>query len=192
MEELPQKQPSHLISFFRYIFKIYPAYKGDAMTYGLTEYGDDKASFTWDMFKEIEWSRSWIFIKSNKSSKLLNYQLNYALSYIKKIKSVCIYKNIKLLFVLIPDELQINTDLQTDLIKSFRDLTSENFDFMLPNTLLCKELEKLNIEYLDLLHDFVIASKKQRYYKPNDTHWNIAGNKLAADLIYNRIKNMVY
>ena len=45
-----------------------------------------------------------------------------------------------------------------------------------------------NIDYLDLLPSFVAASKTTRLYKPNDTHWNIAGNSFAAELISRHLK----
>jgi len=41
---------------------------------------------------------------------------------------------------------------------------------------------------LDLLPSFVAASKTTRLYKPNDTHWNIAGNSFAAELISRHLK----
>ena len=44
-------------------------------------------------------------------------------------------------------------------------------------------MKKENINYLDLLEPFKAKSQTTRLYKPNDTHWNIAGNKLAAELI---------
>jgi hypothetical protein len=42
---------------------------------------------------------------------------------------------------------------------------------------------------LDLLDGFASASTRVSLYKPNDTHWNIAGNKLAAEIIENSLFN---
>ena len=39
------------------------------------------------------------------------------------------------------------------------------------------------IPFLDLLPAFVEAGQRTRLYKPRDTHWNLAGNRLAAEVI---------
>jgi SGNH hydrolase-like domain, acetyltransferase AlgX len=53
----------------------------------------------------------------------------------------------------------------------------------LPNKRLVDTLQRQGIDYLDLLPEFVAASSRERLYRPNDTHWNIRGNTLAAELI---------
>jgi len=188
-ERMHDKHNFYLLSFFKYLFKIIPHYKGDVIR-GDGEYHDNKPSFSLDKFMQIVWIRSWIFLKGGKPfEEQLYLQNNYACSYIRKIKDICDYKKMKLLVVIIPEELQVDNNLQKDFYSRFKDLDMEDFDFSFPNKLLSSQLEKLNIEYIDLLNDFVIASKIKRLYKPNDTHWNIAGNELAANLIYEKIKN---
>ena len=53
--------------------------------------------------------------------------------------------------------------------------------------MLALELEKASIAsitYVDLLEPFRRVSAHTRLYKLYDTHWNIAGNPLAAEIIY--------
>jgi len=35
------------------------------------------------------------------------------------------------------------------------------------------------------------AARKERLYKPADTHWNLAGNRVAAEAIANALANRV-
>jgi len=84
--------------------------------------------------------------------------------------------------VLIPDEMQMNTALQRAALKKLR-VTEPEMDFALPNRLLSQALRKAGIPCLDLLEPFRAASSRMRLYKPQDTHWNLAGNKLAAELL---------
>jgi cell volume regulation protein A len=44
-------------------------------------------------------------------------------------------------------------------------------------------LSAQGVEVLDLLPAFAEAGQQTRLYKPRDTHWNLAGNRLAATVI---------
>jgi len=64
-------------------------------------------------------------------------------------------------------------------------LKEEDFDFQIPNRLMKTRLSHAGIKYLDLLDRFVESGKSTRLYRPRDTHWNLAGNELAAEAIRN-------
>jgi hypothetical protein len=49
--------------------------------------------------------------------------------------------------------------------------------------LLREKLEELKIDYIDLIAEFSAHALKDKLYRLNDSHWNIAGNRLAAGLI---------
>jgi hypothetical protein len=113
-----------------------------------------------------------------------------ALSYISEIKRLCERRRIGLTIVLIPDELQVSEPLQKRVIeRSGRAPTS--FDFMIPNRLLRARLEELKIDYIDLSAEFSTHSLDQRFYRRNDSHWNIAGNELAAQLILQHVNGSI-
>lgn len=172
---------SYLYLFLKYIFEIYPEYKGKVYR---STYQDGMPSIKDKLFLRIEKERSLIFQKNNKDYLR---KFNRSFIYLKRMKDVCFLHHIKFLVVIIPDELQVNINLQEKVIKSFEALDKKDFDFELPNKLLRGSLEKLDIIYIDLFSDFFIRSKNKRYYKPNDTHWNIAGNELASNLIFDKI-----
>ncbi|MGB9053316.1 MAG: hypothetical protein WCC54_13470, partial [Pseudolabrys sp.] len=66
-------------------------------------------------------------------------------------------------------------------------LPPASFDFTLPNKLLRARFEELKIDYIDLLTEFSAHSLNDRLYRPNDSHWKIAGNELAARLILQHV-----
>jgi len=98
------------------------------------------------------------------------------------MKHICERQGIRFLVVLIPDEVQVNDELRQVVINAYG-LGAESFDFRLPNDMLIVKFRENDIDYIDLLEDFIPASRKTRLYKPNDSHWNIAGNRIASDII---------
>ena len=105
-----------------------------------------------------------------------------ALSYISEIKRLCDSRKIGLTIVLIPDELQVSKPLQAEVIAA-SGLAGASYDFALPNRLLHAKFDELKIDYIDLITEFSAKSLDKRLYRPNNSHWNIAGNELAARLI---------
>ncbi|MEM7050447.1 MAG: GDSL-type esterase/lipase family protein [Acidobacteriota bacterium] len=82
----------------------------------------------------------------------------------------------QVLLVLIPDENQINPRLTTALPERAR----EGTDLDLPQALLRPALEARQLPYVDLLSAF---RDDPRCLYLNDTHWNVAGHHLAAELL---------
>lgn len=196
IEELKQEKISYLIYFLKVVFKIFPKYAevvSENVWYGNTKYKDEDPSpiLSRTDFVKHEQFRSTFFLKDYSvipKCKTLPEQLDYVVSYLKKMNGLCKSKNIKFLVVMIPDELQVDPALQKEIISTIKSKNLGMYDFKLPNKLLHLQFELLDIEYLDLLDDFIAATRSKKYYKKYDTHWNIAGNKFAADLIYKKLK----
>ena len=88
--------------------------------------------------------------------------------------------------VIIPDENQINSNLKDKVIQRMGK-TSKGFKMDLPQILLTDFFAKNEIDYLDLLPVFKKTGEKKHLYHSRDTHWNIDGNKLAAETIFEHI-----
>ncbi len=173
---------SYVLSFVNYIIQVQRKYEGKA--YGAkNEYVDDKPSLAADKFLEIQSARSQIFIKGDTESTTA---LNNQVEYIKQIKKICDSKNIKLLVVMIPDETQINPELQQQVMAKWK-ASPDQIDIKQPNQALATVFTEAKIPYLDLLDTFVAESKQELLYKQRDTHWNIAGNRVAAQAITPKI-----
>ena len=145
----------------------------------IATYEDDRPNFTDDAYLQLELQQSTIFLRNNPG---FEDRFAAALSYISEMKRLCDYRNIALTVILIPDEMQVSRSLQSRVIAA-SGLAAASFDFALPNRLLRAKLEELKIDYMDLTPEFTSRSLNEMLYRPNDSHWNIAGNGLAARLI---------
>jgi hypothetical protein len=151
------------------------------------EYDDNDSTFSDVKYVSLESDRSEIYRKQNPSFAA---DFAEAMSYLTNIKQRCDEHNISFAVALIPDEVQINRTLQSRvmLIKGFN-TNPNDFDFALPNKLVAAKLKEQQINFIDLLDNFASASNHTTLYKPNDTHWNIAGNELAAEVIEDALFN---
>jgi hypothetical protein len=108
---------------------------------------------------------------------------------IGRIASICRRRRIGLSVVVIPDEIQIDPRLQRELAAADPRYALKGMKYRLPNRKLGERLELLGIDTLDLLPAFREAARAKRLYRPRDTHWNIAGNAFAAELIARHLVN---
>ncbi|MDM8560188.1 SGNH/GDSL hydrolase family protein [Thiotrichales bacterium HSG14] len=175
---------SYLFAVLKYLWNIRAHYQGNIF-HGKAVYQDDQKTFSDEKYLEIEVARSRIYQTNNARFEVL---LNRALSDLEQIKKICDNNNLQMRVVIIPDELQINQQLQLEVITALK-MKPETFDFSLPNQRLSQALSELNIKHLDLNHAFDQASAEKRLYKPNDSHWNIAGNQLAASIMRDYLVN---
>lgn len=169
---------SYVASLIHYIITVRVKYEG-RIIHGKAEYCDECPSATHEEFLKIERERSLIYQEENEQFPEM---LDRALYYLNTIEKICRKNDIDYVVVIIPDELQINQDLWREIKASFPDRESDKWDITLPNRTLSNELDKLGIDNIDLYKYFAGASS-QKLYKTRNTHWNIAGNKLAADVI---------
>ena len=172
---------SYVASFIRSIIGLHKIYEGLTI-HSEASYRDDRPGLEYETFLNIQKNRS------NNFRNTDSFQNNFdnAIEFMREIKKICDYREIELLVILIPAEIQVNEQLRTEVIKKLNSVHND-FDFTLPNRLLAEEFASQNINYIDLLDDFRSASEEKRLYKPQDTHWNIAGNKLAAEIIYQHL-----
>lgn len=87
---------------------------------------------------------------------------------------------------MIPDETQINPELRKQVIVKLN-IDPQQIDIKQPNQSLATAFTQARIPYLDLLDTFIAGSKQELLYKPRDTHWNIAGNRVASQAITPKI-----
>jgi len=179
-----QTVTSYVASLVRFLWQVPEHFEARQINPLLT-YEDDQPTFSYDRFLDIEVARAPIYFVKNPDTEKW---LRNAGKYVKEIDQVCVFKKVRLLIVLIPDELQIDGALQHAVIER-RKVPARDMDFSLPNKRLSAELDQAGLSYVDLLEPFRRVSSHTRLYKPYDTHWNIAGNRLAAEIIYNVIAN---
>jgi lysophospholipase L1-like esterase len=102
--------------------------------------------------------------------------------FLTRIRSSCAGRGIALAVAIIPDEVQVNPRLQARVVEALK-VEPGTLDFRQPNRFLEERLTAAGIDHLDLLDRFVSAAAAGPLYKPNDSHWNLAGNRLAAEAL---------
>ena len=116
-----------------------------------------------------------------KKTNILEERARNNVDQIQRIQTLAERDSIPLGVVLIPDENQINGDLQ---MKLLTDEERSNFDFEMPQSMLRDMFTDAAIPVLDLLPYFIEDS---RCLYMNDTHWTAEGHALAASAIYENI-----
>jgi hypothetical protein len=153
-----------------------------------SQYVDETPSFSEAYFLEVEAMRTEVY---DPSSPMLSERLPRVMTWVDEIKTVCDNHGIQLFVMLIPDELQVDPELQERVLAKIG-AGKDKMDFDRPNKHLVNELRARNIRYLDVLEPFRLRSRVVRLYKPRDTHWNIAGNRLASDLLYDFLHESIH
>lgn len=114
------------------------------------------------------------------------YQLaQNGITQILYIKRLAERTSVPLLVVLLPDENQINLDLQKTLLQ---DGKRERYDFDMPQSMLKEILAEHDIPVIDLLPYF---RRDTRCLYMNDTHWTPEGHRLAAQIIYEELPKFI-
>jgi lysophospholipase L1-like esterase len=180
----PLSTYSYVATFVKYVIDVnrtYTAPAASANPQGFDVYDDDAPTFEASYFLDLEVGRSEIF---REASPRFDEQFRDAVGYLRRIKEICAARHIALAVVIIPDEVQVNPALRAEVmrVKAQTD-RGEHFDFALPDRRLGAWLQEQGIPYVQLLDEFVAEGRQRALYKPKDTHWNIAGNRLAATVI---------
>jgi hypothetical protein len=176
----PILQYPFVVAAGKYIVDLIRHVEGSTTFHSRTsQYNDDAPTWSRDWFLQIEIGRSDIYAPG---STMLAERLPRMMYFVDEMRRVCKEQEIALYVVLIPDEVQIDQTLQLDVLTALH-LEQDQLDFDLPNKRLAQELEERAIKYLDLLPVFREAGRERRLYIPRDTHWNIEGNRLAANLL---------
>jgi hypothetical protein len=188
----PKYAYSYLVTFGRVVVALVRNYRDVTRAASATgpgpPYVDNQPAFAEKAFLRIQKDRSWIFQPRLRSD--LDASIDAIAPFLKAIRDVCAERTVRLLIVLIPDEQQIDT-AQQRAIATAAGLPLEQFDFDLPNRALAATLLGLKIDYLDLLPLMRERSKSELLYLPRDTHWNIPGNRVAAEAIAARVTEWV-
>jgi len=141
----------------------------------------DVGSFSNETFLEIEKNRSWIFDKKKRIE--FEGEWRQCSGVISQMKQWCDQRNIEMVLALFPDQFQVEENLREEVYKKYN-LAADSLDLEYPNYRLSNYCKENNIHCLDLLGPFREKGKSGGLYALRDTHWNEAGNRLAAEVIF--------
>lgn len=144
-------------------------------------------AFSQATFLEIEKKRSWVFDKNNR--ELLHQEWRECSKIILKMKDWCDRRKIKLVIAILPDQFQVDQALREAVLTKYQHIAKENLDLSYPDNLIVNFCRTHNINCLDILGQFQEQGKTRPLYSLRHSHWNEAGNRLAADLIFEYLEN---
>jgi hypothetical protein len=181
--EAPERKPyeySYLATFIRFLWQLRSVEApANAWPDTFTDYDDGRPAFARERFLEIEADRAQIFMLGNAEFR---DAVSRVTGDLREMRNVCSRAGAALYVVLMPAEVQVDTTLQEEVMRAHRS-GRDAFDFAQPNRLLAEALRGAEIPFVDLLPVFIERSRETRLYKPQDTHWNIAGNRVAAEAL---------
>ncbi len=181
---------SDVVAMIKFVVDLNGKFRGKVI-HSKASYDDNAPYFTDEYYVQIEKERSWMYMKEVPLKKAFaDKAFADGVRYLAQIKELCDKNKIAMKVAIIPDEIQVNPVLQGKVLKALN-ANSRELDFSFPNKYLKGQLQAYGIDHLDLLGPFLSATPNINLYKPNDTHWNIAGNKLAADLLATYVSGQV-
>ena len=136
-------------------------------------------------FMRIEWNRMAICLKSNRHN--LQTLLQRVGPILEEMHRSVTSTGAELLVFLIPDEFQVDDELSGRLLE-MHDTDPSEFARNIPQIRLVKRLQEAGIHHIDGLRQFRSRSRVTDLYLPRNTHWNAAGNRLAAQLMVDFIR----
>jgi acetyltransferase AlgX (SGNH hydrolase-like protein) len=178
---------SRLLMFIAQKYKVYSAVRNasnqsdaEAIARGKpTPYG----TFSEDIFMTIERGR---FEFCNLQSDRFQPNIQYIFQSIVELDDILKSRGIKFVVATYPDEFQVNQRLLNKLIGTYR-IRAEDYDPSRPQDLLRTFLLARHIPYIDFLECFRAQATTQALYLFRNTHWNEAGNQLAAEILFNEL-----
>ena len=144
-----------------------------------------RGSFSQETFMAIEQQRSLIYKKNMDG--FVRASFDGVIDLLVEMSQDAKRQSKQFFVVLAPDEIQISSTIQ-NYLKLHYGLDPSKYDFKQPQSILVKALNDRGIKVLDLLPFFLDAKKENDLYLKYDTHWDDAGNRLAAEAMWQYIE----
>ena len=112
--------------------------------------------------------------------------IRYVFDSLRTMRDKLRARGVPLVVAIFPDEFQVDDHLADAVFSRFK-LDRNDYDLTLMQKLLRQFLESENIPYVDMLERFRQAARQERVYRLRDSHWNQAGNRLAAEILRERL-----
>lgn len=147
---------------------------------------EQQGTFSEETFMNIERARlEFSNLNAFREGRFQN-NIDYILQSISEMDGLLKSRGIRFIVAIYPDEFQVNGNLLTNIFEKFR-LRREDYDINLAQIVLKSFLKSKGIPYIDLLDVFKANGEQKDLYLLRDTHWNRAGNQLAADILYEEV-----
>jgi hypothetical protein len=146
-------------------------------TYPAT-YDDGKPSLPDDEYVRVVSERMLVTLRSRRMA--FDTVLTFVARTLEALAAETAESGARLVVMLIPDEFQVDAGVRARVMAALG-THEEDHDVDLPQRELAAALTRQGIDVLDLLPTFREEGRRRRLYRPCDSHWNVAGNALAAE-----------
>ena len=136
-----------------------------------------------EAFLQVEKSRLKFCKKEDLERGKRDENINYILNGISEMKALLDSKEIEFMVAIYPDEYQVSDRLFQEIMQRF-DLDPADYIVNCQQLILIRYLEANGIPYIDMLAKFKKEQNNRPLYLLREPHWNSAGNKLAADILF--------
>jgi hypothetical protein len=144
---------------------------------------NENCTFSEEAFLKIEKPR--LEFCNKESYQKGRYQPNIDLIFtsIAEMQNLLSRQNIQLIVGIYPDEFQVDQQLFSQIIERFN-MEKDDYEIELMQRILKQYLDSRKIAHIDFLDTFRSKSQEGPLYLCRNTHWNEAGNELAASLLF--------
>jgi acetyltransferase AlgX (SGNH hydrolase-like protein) len=146
----------------------------------------DVGGFSNETFLEIEKDRICLLDKNKRGE--FEGEWRQCSRVISQMKQWCDQRNIEMVLAIFPDQFQVEENLREEIYKKYN-LAADSLDLEYPNYRLSNYCKENKIHCLDLLGPFREQGQSGGLYALRDTHWNEAGNRLAAEVIFQYLRD---
>ncbi len=189
----PWFRHSYMLTALNYLYKVSYQVKDFA---GHQPYCDSCDTFQRPEYLRIEKERldSWMYhVPENGAypgGKGGSFEQTMAA--LLRTRDYCKAQGAKFRVAIIPDELQVDPSLQQDVIKAYYAKAGKlPYDVLTPTRRLTQRLRDNQIPYIDLHAAFRNGVPTRQLYKRSDSHWNIAGNEFAAQILADSLTKVI-
>ncbi|HUF37634.1 MAG TPA: SGNH/GDSL hydrolase family protein [Anaerolineales bacterium] len=181
---------SHLASVMYFLFQVRAQQAEGFVPPGEGEFCDSCPTYPLEVYLDIEFKRSGIYQRDRTS--LLAELVSFAVTHLGEMDRILSARGVEMVVVLIPDELQVNADLQAQVLEVYYpNEDSSIWDMAAPNERLAAALEEIGVPVIDLYPVFIDAGEAEILYRPLDSHLNIAGNELVAEILSGELQRFL-
>lgn len=184
--EIPERRYytySYVGTLLHYLYRIRQRISNTGID--LPTYCDTCSTFVPGEYLALEKLRAERLAPLTKADKLdFLDRAEKSLAALKAIQAWCRLRKAEMVVILMPDEIQVNPQLKERVRQMyFSHLQRLPYNLDFANDWMHQQLKKAGMPYIDLLEPFRKKAQHQVLYRPNDSHWNIAGNALAAQIL---------
>jgi hypothetical protein len=179
---------SRLLLFLQQRYKVYA--ESRRAERDVRDHHGQRGVLSEETYLLIEKGRLEFFSFSHLRGGTYQPRIDYILRCISEMNELLKSRGTELVVAIYPDVFQVDEKVLQTVLERFG-LSREDYDLDPGRRLLRPFLDGKGIPYIDLTDRFRAEGKKQDLYLFRGTHWNSAGNRLAADILYEELATRV-